>query len=125
MSSDLERLRAEIRQAREEANQSAIWIIVLLGIIAAGGFGAVGAALSGLIIPALIMGLSVLVVGAGIWAVRGLYRGIFDISHSWQNPVSEPARSFAAYVGSRGERLFAIAVALFVLSIPFIPLLLR
>jgi hypothetical protein len=54
MSSDLERLRADVRQARKEASP---WgIIFLLVIIACGGVGAVGTALSGLIIPALVIG---------------------------------------------------------------------
>jgi hypothetical protein len=54
MPSDLERVRAEFRQARKKA-----WpwgIIFLLVTIACGGLGAVGTALSGLIIPALVIG---------------------------------------------------------------------
>jgi hypothetical protein len=54
MPSDLERLRAQVRQAHKEASP---WrIIFLLVIIGCGGFGAVGMALSGLIIPALVIG---------------------------------------------------------------------
>jgi hypothetical protein len=56
MSSEPERLRAEFRQARKEANQNAWGIIFLLVVIACGVFGAVGTALYGLIIPALVIG---------------------------------------------------------------------
>ena len=53
MPLDLERLRADFRQARK---QNAWGIIFLLVIIACGGVGAVGMALSGLVIPALVFG---------------------------------------------------------------------
>jgi hypothetical protein len=69
MSSDLEKLRAELRQARKEANQNAWGIIFLVVIIVCGGFGAVGTALYGLIIPAVMIG-AIVCVCLGLLLVR-------------------------------------------------------
>jgi hypothetical protein len=69
-----ERLRAEIRQARQEANHTATWIIFLLVVIAFGGFGAFWASLA---IPGLIIGAIVLGVVLVGWV-------LYEVGCSWQ-----------------------------------------
>jgi hypothetical protein len=69
MPSDLERLRVQFHQAHKKANQNTWGIIFLLVIIACGGFGAVGMALSGLIIPAVVIG-AIVCVCLGLLLVR-------------------------------------------------------
>jgi hypothetical protein len=120
--SGLERLQAEIRQAREEANQNAGWIGFLLIIIACGGFAAVGAAVSGLILPALVIGAAVLALWVLYVLVRGLapapvvfVRGVARAAASWKNQTPANLR----------DRLFAIGLILIVTGLPIIGVLLR
>jgi hypothetical protein len=124
--SDYERLRAEVRQAREEANHNAWWIVFLLVIIAGGGFN--GAALSGLIIPTLVIGAVVLVIAAVVLVIAlpfwGLYRLVYaipEIARSW----ATQELATRANTGGRLSRLFAIGVGLFIVSLPFIGYLLH
>jgi hypothetical protein len=109
MSWELEQVRAEIRQAREEANQNAWGIAFLLVIIAGGGF----SALSGLVMPALVLGA----LGLAVLTCWGLYRlsrafcrGVADAAASWK--IRGPADSWQKPPPPIGSRLFAIALAL-------------
>jgi hypothetical protein len=114
---DLEGLRTEVRQVRKEANQNTQWILILLVIIACGGFGAVGAALSGLVIPALVIGAISLAVLA-VWSLYrltcALFRGTIHAAASWKNQT--PA--------GLADRLVAIGLGLLVVGAPFIGVLL-
>jgi hypothetical protein len=65
MPSDLERIRAEFRQARKQN----AWGIIFLLVIIACGVGTVGTALSGLIIPALVLG-AIVCACVGVLLVR-------------------------------------------------------
>jgi hypothetical protein len=106
---DLESIRAEIRQAREEANQNAWGTNLLLVIIACGGFGAFGSALSGLIIPAIVLAI----VGLIALALWGLYRLIYAMCLApWKTPTSADPGGHAPTPDSLGSRLFAIELAL-------------
>jgi hypothetical protein len=111
MSSDLESIHAEIRQARVQANRNAGWIVVLLNIIGCDSFGAVPAALSGVIIPAVVLAVALTVLA--LWGLYRLIRtfcqGVADAAASWKNPRPADLTGPSASVGSR---LFAIGLAL-------------
>jgi hypothetical protein len=118
MSSDIEGLRTEIRRAREEADQNAQWMGVLLVIVACGGFGAVGAALSGLLIPAIMIG-AVALAGGLLWClyriIRIFFQGLAKVPATWKHQTAADVRG----------RLLAIGLGLIIVSAPFIRYLLR
>jgi hypothetical protein len=101
MSRELERVWAEIRQAREEANSNA-WTNALLFIVASGGVGAVAGDLIG---PALlIVVLSPIAVAAAVVALIAIW-DLFRLAWGFRGEIVQMVASWRNSMAASIERL--------------------
>ena len=101
MSRELERVWAEIRQAREEANSNA-WTNALLFIVASGGFGAVAGDLIGPTL--LIVVLSPIAVAAAVVALVAV-SDLCRLAWGFRGEIVQTVASWRNSTAARIERL--------------------